>query len=208
MKKLFLSLIIGLCSSMAWAHEGYIEGQTGIIGSNGSIAPIYGVRGGILLRAYDPMHGWMPTKNSWDISAGYWSARGIKNDDLVSGGLDLHVLSFEAYRIFNIGKTWTAKAGGGIGFTIPNLDGGASETADNGHSWVFGGGADYDLTPNISVGASVKGFFFTTNTHVTTYSSHTETLNTGQDVEVLDINHHDNVVCLNSVLALLSLNWK
>lgn len=178
----------------------FVELQTGMIASPGSVAPIYGVRG-------------VASGVKHEFSLGYWCARGMSSDRLVSGGLDLHVLSAELYRKFDVAPKVTGKLGGGIGYTIPNLDGGASETADNGHSWVFGGGVNYAVTSSVDLGATVKGFFFTTDTHVTTYGSHLEQLIsngalTGTFVSVLDEAHQDDVVNFNSVLFQISLRWK
>lgn len=178
----------------------FFEAQTGIIASNGSQAPTYGVRGGILfLRS--------------EVSLGYWGASGMESAQLVSRGLDIHTISLEFYRRFALSKNTVGKLGGGVGFTIPNLDGGVSETADNDHSWAFGGGVDYALSPSVSLGAAVKGFFFTTDTHLTVYGSHMEEIlsngvPTGQSVEVLDVTHVNNRIDFNSLLAQISIRWK
>lgn len=197
MKKALLALAILLPVSLASAHEfePYVGLQGGILASNGSQSPVFGVRGGV----ESPV---------WDFSGGYWIARGVRSDNLLSDGLNLHVVSAEVYRTVFDNQKIKAKVGGGIGYTVPNLDGGATETADNGMSWVLGGGADYALTESLSVGASLKAFIFSADTHATTYDSHPETLSNGQDVEIVDVNRHDNRVNFNSVLFAVALRWK
>lgn len=195
---LLKAIIFGLCAPL-FAREITMEAQGGVLAANASVAPAYGLRINFI----------SPT---WEKSLGYWSARGIHESSFVSGGLDLHVLSAEAYRIFYANQKLNYKLGGGIGFAIPNLDGGASETADNGHSWVAGGGADYELTKNISIGATLKWFFFSTEAHVTTYTTKTETLLIdgvpSGPVEVVEVSHHDNRVKLDSVLLMVALRWR
>lgn len=197
MKKYIISLcaILAYGVSTACASIPYGEIQTGLIASEGSQAPIYGIRAGL-------------RRNLWDLSIGYWAARGMRSDQLISDGLDLHTLSAEAYYLIPIKESLVGKIGGGLGYTIPNLNGGASETADNGHSWVFGGGVDYDLSRNITLGASLKGLFFTSDTHTMWETTSPDTLSNGQAVEVIDVHHRNDVMNLNSVLLGLSLRWR
>lgn len=203
MKKVMLFVMAMFVSAAAHAYSqpisGYVEGESGILASNGSQAPIYGVRGGI-----GGLRG--------EYSVGYWAARGMRSDNLISDGLDLHVFSAEYYRVVFMGDSFRIKLGGGAGYAIPNLDSGASETADNGNSWTAGGTLEYAFSPGLSLGLGLKGFWFTTDTHITTYGSHIETLTingvpSGQ-VEVLDEVHYNNHVNFNSILATVSLRWK
>jgi hypothetical protein len=192
-KILLASMMFSSCQA-AYAL-GYFELHGGLITSNASQAPAYGVRLGLA----------GPER---DFSFGYWTGRGMSSDRLVSGGLNLEVLDVEYYRTLYSNANLSAKLGGGVGFAIPNLDGGASETADNGHCWIAGGAVDFPVTEGFSYGFSLKGFFFTTDTHVTVYGSHTETLSTGQDVEVLDVSHYNDRVNFNSAVLALNLRWK
>lgn len=194
MKRMLMLFAALLLAAPAFAGH-YVEINSGMIGSKGSQAPLYGFRAGVEFLDLDG-------------SLGFWSARGMNASQLASGGLDLHVVGLEAYRKFPLGLGFIGKLGGGVGFTIPNLEGGASETADNGHSWVFGGGVDYPVSAGCSIGATLKAFFFTTDTHVTTYGSHDEILSNGQPVEVLDVFHHDDTVNFNSIILGLAVRWK
>lgn len=203
MKKSFaliaLFLLTGCSASFADSiypsgFKPYGEVAVGVLASNGSQSPAYTLHGGF-------------QSPSWQLSLGYMGAYGLRNDNLISDGLALHTLSLEAYRLIPY-KAVTFKAGGGVGYTIPNLNGGASETADNSDSWLVGGGAEYSINDAYSVGLDLKGFFFSTDTHITVYSSHFETLSTGQSVEVLDVTHHNDRINMNSVLATVSLRFK
>lgn len=196
-----LVLALNMAKFAFAASKPYIEAQTGFLASG--FAPVYGFRGGTEIRDID-------------VSFGYWAARGLDSDDLASKHLDLHTLSLEAYHIWHLGAL-TGKLGGGVGFTIPNLDGGTTETADYGHSWVFGGGMSYPLSDTFELAADIKGFFFTTERHLDTYGSHTETATiksyhpttiTTTKVEVLDVTHRDDQVNFNSLLFTVGLKWR
>ena len=203
MKMKLLAMTI-LVIATIWSAEKHIkaeslkslnfEAQGGILASESSQASAYGVRLGA-------------TRGFWDFSAGYWGVSGGKYG-LKSGDLDLHTINLEIARIWPIAGGLKANLSGSIGYTIPNLGSGASETADNGHSWLVGAGIEKVLTPGLSLGASVKGFFFRTDTHLTTYGSHVETLSNGQDVEVVDVSPQDNSVNFENLLVMISLKWR
>lgn len=164
----------------------FIEG----IGGNNS----YGVRGG---------HSW----EYYELSLGYLNAN-IDGTNEVNNA-HINVLDVEAYGVYPIGYSLKVKAGGGVGYGMPNLEDGTSQTADNSNAWVLATGLDYAITSSWNIGFMAKGLFFNTDTHKTIYSSHPETLNTGQAVEVLDVSHEDNVSNFNSLLftAGIRYNW-
>lgn len=193
MKKLLVALSFMAGCSPAFATGPYIEAQAGL--TQGSLSgESAGIRGGTI-------------KNGWDLSLGYLrTTADLGTDKLISNGINLHTLSAEAYRVVPIGDL-KVKLGGGLGYSIPDLSDGTSETADSGRSWVLGGGAEYQLSSGWAIAGMVKGLFFNTDTHRTVYSSHIETLNTGQDVEVLDVNHFDDAVNFNSVLISVGLRY-
>lgn len=201
MKKVMLLLGLLFLSGPARAGVPYFEGQGGLITSHGSQAVIYGVRGG---KQFDSVM----SCGGWDTSLGYWAARGLSSNQIKSDGLTIHTLSAEIYRTIPLPYMLMGRIGGGTGYSIPNLDNGASELADNGHSFIFGGGVDCNITDSVSLGVDLKWFFFTTDTHLTTYSSHFETLNTGQQVEILDVAHSNDTVDFNSTIVALNLKWK
>lgn len=161
----------------------FIEAQMGYLN--------HGIRGG---RSF----------NLLDVSAGYLNT--VNDNSTMSSDVSVHTLDFSVGRNF---KLWRLKAGvsGGVGYSIPNPDTG-SDKADNGHSWVLGGGVEYPLTYNLSIGLNVKSLFFVTDTRRTTFGSHTETLSTGQDVEVSDTFHSYDSTKLNQVTYALALKYK
>lgn len=190
------AIIIAQTCTGASPATPFFEGSAGLLASNGSQAPVYGVRGGARI-------------GNWDASLGYWRAIDVRSGSLVSGDLDLHTISLEVYRSFSISEKLEWNLGGGIGYTIPNLSNGMSETADNDLSWVAGGGISYDINSALALETSLKAFFFRTDTHVTSYGAHTETLSDGiTDVAVLDTLHNDDSVRFNSALLTVALKFK
>lgn len=199
LKLMIASLVLAVSGALYAKPVPFFEAETGLLMSNGGQAPIYGVRGGF-------------ANDHQELSLGYWSAVGLPVSDLASGGLSLHTFDVEGYGLADITKRTTLKWGGGLGWTIPNLNDGASETADNDLSLILGGGAVHKINPNMDFVFTLKGFFFRTDTHLTTYGSHFETLyNNGVPVggvEVLDEHHSNNVVSLNSAKLSLALHWR
>lgn len=182
MKKVMLGMLLLVAGGRAWSAEPYI-GYTG-----GLIKESYGVRGGAEWR-------------NLDMSLGY-----LKDTD---HDVDFHTMGAELY--LNLPNTrlpaLTIKLGGGAGYTMPNLPDGISKTADNGYSLTAGAGLEYAITKNWAIVGSVHRFFFTTDTHTTVYSSHEETLSTGQAVEVLDVEHFDNSEKFDNTQALIQLRY-
>ena len=143
---------------------------------------------------------------AWDGSIGYERASGsLYSSKLLSDSADLHTISLEGYRIIPFQSDLKFKVGGGLGYSILNIS--SVDKADNDVSFILGGSAEYTFTDNWSVGTNVKGTFFNTNTHRTTYSSHNETLSTGQEVEVLDTNNTTNSVNFNNVSMGLAVKY-
>ena len=77
-----------------------------------------------------------------------------------------------------------------------------------GLSWTFGAAINREVTPNVEIGLSAKGFLFRTDTNLTTYGSHLETLSNGQKAAVLDVSHSNNSADFNAVLFAASIRWK
>ena len=209
MKKLLLivGLLISACAPVMAERLGwsmpverkslpYIEYQAGYIGAGVLSGPTLGIRGGI-------EHG------NWDWSLGYSRAfADLSADNLISDKLDLHTINVEGYYLLPSPLIrLKTKLGGGIGYSIPNLSGGTSEVADNEMSFVLGGGLEYVLDSSWSIGGTVKGFFFHSNTHRTVYTSHLETLSNDQAVEVLDVSHVYDSVNFHSLLATLAIKY-
>lgn len=179
MKKLILTaLLLGSVAPLCHAHDAYIEAQGGFISNS------YGIRGG-------------KVGDHWDASFGY-----LKSERY---DVDLHTIGAEGYFVTPF-KAVLARIGGGVGFTIPNFpDGG--EKGDNDVSWTVGAGAEYKIGENWAVLGMLKGFFFKTDTHVTTYGSHAEVLSNGMPVEVIDVYHQDAPRQFNSLMIGLSIRY-
>lgn len=142
---------------------------------------------------------------SLDFSGGYSNV--MNNDSTLSSDVQIHSLDFSIGKSFALNSKVKAGFSGGIGYSIPNLDSG-HERADNSHSWLLGGHLSYDLTKNWTIGGYVKSLFFATDSLRTTYSSHTETLSNGQDVEVEDVSYREDSTKLNSVVGGLSIRYR
>lgn len=147
-------------------------------------APSYGVRIGNV-------------KETFDGSFGYWSAQG----DTI-----LHTLNGEICKMFPISSRTALNAGLGVGYTMISPPG--AEKADSDVSWGIVAGLSHDLSDTISLGLNVRGFFFNTDTHSTSYRSHVEQLSSGQNVEVLDVHFHTNSVNYNALLLAFTVKWK
>lgn len=181
MKKLIsLALIIGAMGglSVCHAHDAYIEAQGGFISNS------YGVR-------------WGRMGEHLDTSIGY-----LKSE---VHDVDLHTMGAEWYFVTPF-KAVLARIGGGVGFTIPNFPNGG-EKGDNGVSWTVGAGAEYKLGESWSILGMMKGFFFKTDTQVTTYGSHAEVLSTGQGIEVIDVYHQDAPRQFNTLMIGLAIRY-
>lgn len=153
-----------------------------IEGTGGLFKESYGYRGG-------------NTWERWDGSIGY-----LKDTDHDS---DFHTLGAEAYWLVPSGPV-RFRLGGGVGYTMPNVVG---KKADNGPSFTAGAGAEYMLSSHWALVGTAKGFFFKTDTHWAVYSSHPETLSTGQEVGVLDVENFNASESFNSFQALLSVRY-
>lgn len=179
MKKLLIVAALCLGGFISFSHAGqYIEAQGGLVANS------WGLRAG---RTYDHL----------DASVGY--LRSERYD------VDLHTIGGEWYYTMPI-KQFTAKVGGGIGFTIPNFpDGG--ETGDNGHSWTLGAGVEYPLGEHWAIEGMARGFFFKTDTKKVTYGTITETLSTGQPVEVEEVHYEYAPRQFNSLIIGLAVRY-
>lgn len=174
----------------------YGEVGLGLAGGDKSAGPAFLLRGG---RQF----------GNYDVSFGYLNLYGQKPSGLISSHASLPTINVELTRVIPVtGRDRERFAvGGGLGYTMPNLAGGVSERADNDVSFTIVGSFTKPLSRKYDVNISVRGFFFNTDTHLTTYGSHTETLNTGQSVEVLDTFHQDNTISFNSVIFMAALRW-
>ena len=201
MKKAML-LVVSLMIGAVKAHaEPYFESNAGIFAGNNA-APFYGFRVGSKKQA-----GFQ----DWDYSLGYWSALGYdlsNKSKFRSDQVDLHTVSADLYRIFELSEKAEARFGGGLGYTIPNLSGGIEETMDNDLSLTFGFGIDQEIKPGLSFGAGLKLFLFRTDSLATFRNSHEETLSNGQTVEVEDVSYKENSVDFNAVMVAFSIKWK
>lgn len=142
-----------------------------------------------------------------DFSFGYLNLYGMKAESMKSSGAALPTLLFEVARVFKAQAGGEISLGGGIGYTMPNLSSGVNEQADNDISYTAVGAFKKALGPKADLVISVRGFFFSTDSQLTTYGSHMETLSTGQAVEVLDEFHHDDRMNFNSVIFMASVRW-
>ena len=181
MKKLVM--LLALMSVSQVRASDFIEVQMGYLN--------HGVRGG---------HSF----NLLDVSAGYMNT--VNDNSKLSSDVSVHTMDVSIGKNFKIGKV-TAGVSGGVGYSIPNVDTG-SDKADNGHSWVLGGGVEYPLIDDISIGLSVKSLFFVTDAHRVTKGSHLETLSNAQVVEIEDTYHADDSVKLNQVTYGLALRYR
>lgn len=148
-----------------------------------------------------------------EFSLGYFNVYGAEADGMRSDGADLPTVALEVYRVWKLPNgDGSLSYGGGIGYTMPNLAGGVNEQADNDLSWTAGANLVRPLSKRYDISFGVKGFFFKTDSHLTTYGSHMEPIyvngaESGQ-AEVLDEFHQDNTLNFNSVLFSVSLRWK
>lgn len=181
MKFKVLVLAAGLLGAVPLHAENYVEASGGY--------ETYGVRVG-------------HTYGLLDFSGGYFTAY----SDALESDVTNHVIDLEAYRGFELPYGLEAKVGGGVGYAIPSVQDGP-ETADKGYSWLLGVGLDYYLTKNLSIGGSVKRLFFTTDTHKVVREAHTETLSTGQEVEVSDERREDNSTNFKTFLYAVRVQY-
>ena len=197
--KVLLALFACAFCPPLWAEGEYsrlptVYGEVGIglAGGYKSTGPAFTMRGVRKLGMYD-------------LSLGYLNLYGMKAEGLRSDGASLPTINIEAQRVFIVQQGVELSLGGGVGFTMPNLASGYNEHADNGMSFTAIGSFTKPLSPHYALSLSIRGFFFGTDSQLTTYGSHIETLSTGQDVEVLDVFHQDNRLDFNSVLFLVTL---
>jgi hypothetical protein len=120
---------------------------------------------------------------------------------------DIHSIMGELYRESRYKSVWL-KAGAGVGFSIPNP---ALGKADNGISHSLGVGAEYPIAPNVTIGATVKGFFFKTNRSWITWDIQSEQLQTGptewQEVQTVTPIYHSDSQSFNKLLIGLSVRF-
>ena len=145
-----------------------------------------------------------------EVSINYLNIYGAQADGMKTDGANLPTIGIELNRVYNLPTNdgATISLGGGLGYTMPNLNSGVSERADNDISWTIGATLAKPLSRKFYLAFSIKGFFFTTDSQLTTYSSHPETLSSGDEVEVTDVSYQDNRLNFNSVLFMLALRWR
>lgn len=192
MKKLVMLLVLVYVPPV-YADGPYVSGGAGAILSGNMVGHALGARIG-------------KTVNGLDWSFGFERADGdLDAERIVSNGFTLHTVTAEVYKVFTLGGRWDAKLGGGLGYYFPELSG--PEKADTGVGFVVGGGADYWLSNNLSLGATVRGSFFRTDTRRPVNDSHVETLSNGQAVEVLDFHYIGRDLNLDSVVVGVALKY-
>lgn len=175
--RLSILLVTLLSLNMAYGAGEYFEAQTGLANNS------YGFRLG--------------ASQSWDKSLGY--------SQVFENSAGIHTISYELYRNFYFHGV-ELKVGGGLGYSIPNPQN--EWKADNDISYIAGIGAERRLFDSPwSLGLSLKGLFFTTDARRTDYGSHTETLSTGQQVEVLDTYHYYDSINYDKVILGLFVRY-
>lgn len=199
MHALRMIAVAALLMAPRWAYA-QVYGEVG-----------FGVAGG---KIASPMFQMKAVKASGghEVSFGFFNIYGAQADGMKSASADLPTIALEFYKVWNLPRNeGSLSYGGGVGYTMPNLAGGVSETADNDFSWTAGVNLVRHLSSRYDVEYSVKGFFFRTDSHLTTYGSHLESfqingVDAGQ-VEVSDEMHENNSINFNSVLFNIALRW-
>lgn len=192
MKALKIALVAFFMAAPLTAAP-YFETQAGYVTSGNQKGHTLGIRAGSHFQGFDCSFGYARTNADLD------------SDAVISNGLDLHTLSMEAYKPFYLSNNLTVKFGAGLGYSIPTLSG--PEKADSGVSYLIGGGADYRVSENISLGGMVRGLFFHTDTRRIQNDSHIEILSTGQEVEVLDVNYIGGRLDLDSAVITVAVKY-
>ena len=178
-----LVMLLALMSPVSLFASDFMEVQMGYLN--------HGIRGG---------HSF----GLLDVSAGYLNT--VNDDSKLSADVSVHTLDISVGRNWKFGKL-TAGVSGGVGYSIPNVDTG-SDKVSNGHSWVLGGGVEYPLIDDISIGLNVRSLFFTTDMHRVTKGSHFETLSNAQVVEIEDVYHAYDSVSLSQVIYALTIKYR
>lgn len=143
---------------------------------------------------------------AYNFGFGYLNLYNQRPNGMKSDHASLPTLNVEVTRVIPANGA-DLSIGGGLGFTMPNLAGGVNEQADNDVSFTAVGAFTKHLSRKYDLSISVRGFFFNTDSQLTTYGSHFETLSTGQAVEVVDEFHADQSLRFNSVIFMASLLW-
>lgn len=192
MKKMLIVMFVVSMAKVGFAVQPYINGEIG--GVTGAIhGHSEGVRVGVL-------------KGNWDGSLGYMRISGsLDSDKTWSNDIAVNAIGAELYRHFNYTEKLSFLLGGGFGYGMPELSGIDKPEGDLYTS--IGGEARYALSPILSLGFYVKGFFMNTDVRRFWYGSHNEILSNGQGVEVLDEYHSADSLNLNSARIGLSLTY-
>jgi hypothetical protein len=173
---------------------GYQEVVAGIAGAEKETGLSFSLRQGVEYGKYD-------------FSVGFLNLYGMKAAGMKSDNSSLPTINLELTRELLSHDGGQISVGGGFGYTMPNLSGGVNEQADNDISFTAVGAFRKPISNRIDFVISVRGFFFATDSQLTTYGYHSETLSTGQSVEVIEEIHQDSRLNFNSVLFLAGIRW-
>ena len=148
---------------------------------------------------------------AWDGSAGYSRDMGNLNSPKVeANGATVNTLSVELYRTIAKNKYIELSFGGGIGYSIIDLDG--RDKADPDVSYEVGAAAKYKLSKNWEFNLSIKSLFLRTHVRRIDHASHTEMVFSGGspigEVEIDDQIPRAESLNLNSGKALLALIYR
>lgn len=148
----------------------------------------------------------------FDFSVGYMNLYGMKANGLQSTSASLPTINMEITRVFLTQTEDELSFGGGFGYTMPSLAPGVNEQADNDVSFTAVAAFKHPLSRKYDLLLSARGFFFSTDSQLTTYGSHNETLlingvPAGQ-VEVADETHSTDRLNFNSVMFMAALRWE
>ena len=195
MKKALAVIGLVLATTVSsWAVMPYTKLEGGLVGLGAISGGEVGVRVGAVHWA-------------WDFSLGYSRLMGnLDSDKVEANGATVHLVGVEVYRSLWHGKGLSVGIGGGIGYAAVDLDG--RDKAESDKYETLGASAQYSLSQNLSMELNVKGLWLNVDTHRTDYGSHTETLSSGQTVEVSDEYPKSNSLNLNSGRVGLALVYK
>lgn len=200
---LITSLTLTSCAYATWIEPNpsntwnpMIEGQAGFtsLGDHASIGNIEGFKIGA-------------SNDSWELSLDY-----DRNEATLYDSVDftLHNVGVSADRVFRFGLL-ALKAGVEAGYTISDLgnskDG--SFRGSNGLQFTYGAGIGYSITPNVSIGLSVKERIFETEVRKTVKKDNSEPIFADGvqigTVETETLETSVNEVNFNNLQTLLSI---
>lgn len=202
MKKMLVAL--GIMAMGSRLNAAYINGGAGIrtVSDNSDAGVTSELRFGTL---YGPL----------DVSAGYVrDFLKVGNHNLLPSNLELHTLNTEAYLTVPLPSIVRLKIGGGVGYTIPNVDATNMERLDNNLSGLFGGKLEVPVGP-VTVGVATKYHLFHTDSHRTTMLTESETIYRTMGHHKIPIGvvetetpvYTDNSINFNSVSVLFGVTY-